>query len=81
MARSTLSPETQEAFEALCDTWWRGGEICMGVRDYAADPWQARSWGITVGSFQYRYTGGSHIEASPGERGGLASADRPGRRG
>lgn len=60
-------PETQEAFEDLCDTWWRGGEICVGVRDYATDPWRARSWGITVGAFRFRYTGGTQIEISPGE--------------
>ncbi|RAS59462.1 hypothetical protein C8D87_11474 [Lentzea atacamensis] len=60
-------PETQEAFEALCDTWWRGGEICVGLRDYAADPWQMRSYGITQGAFRYRYAGGSHIEAAAGE--------------
>ncbi|WP_158892679.1 hypothetical protein [Amycolatopsis anabasis] len=59
-------PLTQEAFEALCDTWWRGREICVGLRDYAADPWQIRSWGHTLGAFRYRYTGGSHIEISPG---------------
>lgn len=23
-------PETQAAFEAVCDTWWRGQEICVG---------------------------------------------------
>ncbi|MDT7785582.1 MAG: hypothetical protein QOF58_4001 [Pseudonocardiales bacterium] len=62
-----LVPETQEAFEALCDTWWRGDDICVGLRDYTADPWQMRSWGITQGAFRYRYTGGDHIEAAPGE--------------
>lgn len=62
-----LVPERQEAFENLCDTWWRGGEICVGLRDYAADPWERRSWGHTQGAFRYRYTGGTHIEASPGE--------------
>lgn len=60
-------PYTQDAFEALCDTWWRGGEICVGVRNYAADPWQWRSFGITQGAFRYRYTGGNHIEATPAE--------------
>lgn len=62
-----LVPETQEAFEELCDTWWRGGDICAGMRDYTADPWQTRSWGITQGAFRYRYTGGNHIEAAPSE--------------
>jgi hypothetical protein len=62
-----LVPQTQEAFETLCDTWWRGGELCVGLRDYAADPWESRSWGITVGALRYRYTGGKHIEAAPAE--------------
>ncbi|ONI88120.1 hypothetical protein ALI22I_20495 [Saccharothrix sp. ALI-22-I] len=62
-----LVPETQEAFEQLCDTWWRGGELCVGVRDYTADPWQVMSYGITQGKFRYRFTGGSHIEVAPAE--------------
>jgi hypothetical protein len=64
-----LVPYTQEAFEALCDTWWRGGEICVGLRDYARDPWEMRSWGLTQGAFRYRYAGGSHIEAAPADTG------------
>ncbi|MFD9964903.1 hypothetical protein [Amycolatopsis sp. NPDC058986] len=57
-----LFPWTQAAFDALCDTWWRGSELGAGLRDYAADPWQHRSWGPTEGVFRYRYAGGSHIE-------------------
>ncbi|ONI88122.1 hypothetical protein ALI22I_20505 [Saccharothrix sp. ALI-22-I] len=48
-----LVAQTQEAFERLCATWWRGGEPCVGVRDYAADPWQRTSYGITRGKFRF----------------------------
>ncbi|MFE5853158.1 hypothetical protein ACFQ61_08050 [Streptomyces sp. NPDC056500] len=60
-------PYTQEAFEALCDAWWRGEELCVGVRDYVKYPWTTRSWGHLKGELEYRYDGGKHITVKRAE--------------
>ncbi|MFE6746010.1 hypothetical protein ACFVGM_09175 [Kitasatospora purpeofusca] len=68
-------PDTHEvlvAFDAAtlkatADHWLAGEYGMPGVRDFTATPWQQRSYGPTSGTWEYRYTGGRYIEATPAE--------------
>ncbi|MFG3403670.1 hypothetical protein [Streptomyces sp. NPDC048142] len=61
-------PRTREAFEAMCDDFFRGRHVAAGLRDYNKYPWSSRSWGWSMGAMEFRYTGGTHIEMSPAEQ-------------
>ncbi|MGW0897502.1 hypothetical protein ACWD0G_10970 [Streptomyces goshikiensis] len=58
-------PRTQEAFEEMCDQYFRGKDIAPGLRDYTLYPWTGRSFGWSSGELEFRYTGGLHIEVTP----------------
>ncbi|WP_412075520.1 hypothetical protein ACLF6K_06250 [Streptomyces xanthophaeus] len=61
-------PRTQQAFETMCNDFFRSGQTGAGLRDYTQYPWTSRSWGWSMGAMEFRYTGGLHIEMSPAEQ-------------
>ncbi|MFK0179587.1 hypothetical protein ACIQVR_26875 [Streptomyces xanthochromogenes] len=61
-------PRTQQGFETMCNDFFHGRETGPGLRDYTQYPWKSRSWGVSTGALEFRYTGGAHIEMTPAEQ-------------
>ncbi|MFJ7280962.1 hypothetical protein [Kitasatospora sp. NPDC098663] len=59
----------EDTLKAAADGWLAGEYGIPGTRDFTAMPWKMRSYGPSSGTWEYRYTGGQFIEATPAKLG------------